>query len=127
MSAILDTVQRVLDGERKAAAGPLIINRYDEPAGVITYQLQQERAPGDVLCGLSDDDCPRARITAHYVADIYTAAPDLARFVLLVQQVLVECYAEPNPGGFPPLTTADVDGNKTIDVIRRRLGLAVPK
>lgn len=121
MATILETAQRVLARASAATPGPLIINRFDEPAGIITYQLQAESG-GDVIGGISDDYCPRARTTANYVQHVYTAAPDLARFALLVDEATRQVLAD----------NADVSNSPEAEYracavdLRRRLGLEVP-
>jgi hypothetical protein len=57
---------------------------------------------------------------AAYIVDAVNEAPALAKFALLVETVLHECWSD------SAATEIDRAVNETITIIRRRLGLVTP-
>lgn len=75
-----DEVTRLRELDAKAAPGPWKVNRYDNPGGEISWQVQQDVAPHRVIAESSDlpgEFGRRAKPTAHLMAESRNALPTL--------------------------------------------------
>jgi hypothetical protein len=118
--SILDTAKRVLDLADKADRTPLMVNRHDTVAGAIGWQLQQDGGLGEVVGEMFDLDIPKAKGTAHYLAAVHAAAPELAEWVRKVDEEL-RAYRDAHKSFKTPSSSAVY---AAIEDLRRRLGLS---
>lgn len=85
---------------KRSGTGPLIVNRFNEDDGSITWQLQQgertaENADGaEVICGISGRDWNHARHTAEFFAWCATHVAELCVEVERLRASLAASEAE---------------------------------
>ena len=74
-----------------ATDGPLMVNRYDEIGGDISYQIQQSRGGGEVVAGTNDHRAsPRAKVDAELFVASREAVPQLVARIRELEQLLKE-------------------------------------
>lgn len=120
-----DEVTRLRELDAKAAPGPWKVNRYDNPGGEISWQVQQDVAPHRVIAESSDlpgEFGRRAKPTAHLMAESRNALPTLLAAYEERGAVIAELL--PMAASLVELLDTDElsDGHARLDRARKAIG-----
>ncbi len=101
MTITPDTIKQGAALAARSATGPLVVNRYNNDDGSISWQLQQGECAADnedgaeVICDVTDRDWKSARHTAEFFA---WCAANVGALCAEVERLRADRDADPCPG-----------------------------